>query len=118
MTRSLLRSRIAWSMVSWKRSPMRRSWGAYQHPRTPEIVRRWIGARPDWLDVRQPQLPPSDAMRLLGAGERDAILLAKEMTADVVLMDDMSGRAEASRQRIMTTGTLGVLESAAVRGLF
>jgi predicted nucleic acid-binding protein len=53
----------------------------------------------------------------LGAGERDAILLARELSADLVLMDDRSGRAEARRQQVVTTGTLGVLESAAMRGL-
>ena len=71
---------------------------------------------PDWLDVRQPGLTLPDTMWHLGAGERDAILLALELSADVVLMDDMSGRVEASRQSVVTMGTLGVLETASLRG--
>ncbi len=88
-----------------------------QHPQTPETVRVWIETRPGWLDVRQPRLTPSETMGHLGAGERDAILLFRELAADVVLMDDLSGRAEASRQRVVTTGTLGLLETASLRGL-
>ena len=84
---------------------------------TPASVRRWLQAPPVWLDIRQPMLAPSDTMAELGAGERDAILLARELSADLVLMDDRSGRAEAHRQQVVTTGTLGVLESAAIRGL-
>lgn len=86
-------------------------------PRTPEAVRTWIEALPDWIDVRQPAWTPPDTMAELGAGERDAILLARELSADLVLMDDMSGRSEARRQHVVTTGTLGILETASVRGL-
>lgn len=88
-----------------------------RQPQTPDIVKDWVEAHPDLMDVRQPGLMPSDTMALLGAGERDTILLARELSADLVVMDDMSGRAEARRQNVVTTGTLGVLESASLRGL-
>lgn len=86
-------------------------------PQTPEAVKGWLDTRPNWLEVRQPRIPPLHTMADLGAGERDAILLAQELSADLVLMDDRSGRAEARRQHVATTGTLGVMESAALRGL-
>lgn len=88
-----------------------------QQPETPEAVHVWIANRPDWLDVRQPRTPPFSPMAHLGAGERDAILLARELAADLVLMDDWDGRIEATRHNIITTGTLGVLELASIRDL-
>ena len=86
-------------------------------PQTPEAVRDWIAACPEWVDVRVPGLRPPESMSHLGAGERDAILLARELSADLVLMDDRSGRAAALEQGVETTGTLGVLEAASVRRL-
>ena len=88
-----------------------------RHQRTPETVRDWLKARPDWLDVQQPRLTASGTLTDLDDGERDAILLAMEREADLLLLDDRRARIEALRQRVVTTGTLGVLEVASLRGL-
>ncbi|ETX03155.1 MAG: hypothetical protein ETSY1_01025 [Candidatus Entotheonella factor] len=88
-----------------------------QHQRAPEIVRDWIEARPDWLDVRQPHFTASGSLAELDDGERDAILLAMELEADLLLLDDRKARVEATRQNLTSTGTLGVLEAASLRGL-
>jgi predicted nucleic acid-binding protein len=54
---------------------------------------------------------------LLGEGEREAITLAMEHRQDaLLLMDEGSGRREASRRNLRITGTLGVLNDAASRG--
>jgi hypothetical protein len=53
----------------------------------------------------------------LDPGERDAILLAEEVRADLLLIDERQGRLEARRRGITTTGTLGVLLAAGARGL-
>ena len=64
-----------------------------------------------------PQAPaPSELLRL-GAGEREAIVLAEEWEADRVLLDDSAGRQAARRRALPVTGTLGVLGQAAQRGL-
>jgi predicted nucleic acid-binding protein len=44
----------------------------------PPRVRRWIAHPPLWLEVQAPSQPPDTALveARLGAGERDAILLA------------------------------------------
>lgn len=49
-------------------------------------------------------------------GERAAIALAKKHEADLLLIDDQAGRAEARRLGLRLTGTLGVLWVAAEKG--
>ncbi len=56
-------------------------------------------------------------MSHLNNGERDAILLAEELGADQIVIDEIRGRREAKRRRLHFTGTLGVLSAAAERGL-
>jgi predicted nucleic acid-binding protein len=53
----------------------------------------------------------------LDLGERAAIALAGTLHADLLLIDDAAGRAEAKRRSLRVTGTLGVLRTAAERGL-
>lgn len=72
---------------------------------------------PTWLEVRTPAESPAADLAELDAGERDAILLAKQMKADRLLLDEKQGRREAARLGIVVTGTLGVLRDAAVLGL-
>lgn len=53
----------------------------------------------------------------LDAGERDAIVLAHELRADLLVMDDWDGREVAIQRGLTVLGTLGVLDAAAARGL-
>jgi len=86
-----------------------------QHPRSPREVRDWLATPPAWVEIRQPQ--QHTRLARLGPGEQDAIHLAEELHADVILMDDEDGRIEAERRAMAVIGTLGVLERAAERGL-
>ena len=52
----------------------------------------------------------------LGAGESEAIVLAREISADVLLMDERRGREAAKRLCITCTGLVGVLLEARRRG--
>lgn len=88
-----------------------------QHPRTPPAVRRWMNSPPEWVEVRQSQPTAEAELLRLGAGEREAILLAQELHADLVLMDDWSGRQIAESRSLTVIGTLRVLEYAAEQGL-
>lgn len=49
------------------------------HPRTPLAVHRWMTALPEWVEVRQPQKTGEAELIRLGAGERDAIVLAQDL---------------------------------------
>lgn len=60
---------------------------------------------------------PDPALMSLGAGERKALLLVQELGADAFLTDDLEGRQEALQRGMQVTGTLGILERAALRDL-
>jgi predicted nucleic acid-binding protein len=87
------------------------------HPRAPARVRAWVAALPPWCTLRHAQGPPDPALMSLGAGEREALLLVQELGADVLLTDDLEGREEALHRGMQVTGTLGILERAALRDL-
>jgi predicted nucleic acid-binding protein len=81
-------------------------------------VREWISRPPSWLNVTavEPgQLQP--ITQDLDLGERSAIALAVALQADLVLIDEAAGRAEAKRRKLRVTGTLGVLGAGAEQGL-
>ena len=74
-----------------------------------------------WIEVA-PQKSPSDpslaqACQGLGAGERSAILLAKSLEADLVLLDERKARRVARDAGLSMVGCLGILEAGARRGL-
>jgi predicted nucleic acid-binding protein len=50
-------------------------------------------------------------------GEAAAIILAKESGADLLLMDDLSGRIEARKEGLKIIGLIGVLIQAKQKGL-
>ena len=52
----------------------------------------------------------------LGHGEREAIALAMETKADMLIIDDHQGRAVSQSKNLQTTGTIGVLIEAKERG--
>ena len=82
---------------------------------TPQLVKRWVNALPDWVNVMNPT-PIGDASDGRGRGERAAIALAKELNAPL-LCDDRQASAAARREGILVSGTLGVLKEAHVLGL-
>lgn len=84
-------------------------------PRRPEAVRSFAVAPPEWLSVQAPS--SVEAIAELHAGERAAISLARECGAELLLIDETRGRKAAIDRGLTVTGTVGVLETAAERGL-
>jgi predicted nucleic acid-binding protein len=87
-----------------------------RHPRAPESVAAWMLRIPSWIEVRAVTTSKDENLQVLGPGESEAILLAQETHANLLLIDERRGRLEARRRGITTTGTLGVLLAAGWRG--
>ena len=88
-----------------------------RHPRTPAPVRAWLATNPAWLEPQPTSPLAALPFPNLGDGERAAIALAQAAHAALVLMDDREGIAMVRAQGLQATGTLGVLELAAMSGL-
>jgi len=88
-----------------------------QRAATPIVVREWLAQPPAWLEVQPVAVTPDALLEALDAGEREALALAEQLHADLLLMDERLGRREASRRNLRVIGTLGVLAQAAEQGL-
>jgi predicted nucleic acid-binding protein len=84
----------------------------------PSQVREWVSNPPLWLRVEtvDPAFVAHTAPDL-DPREREAIALARQLQAELLVIDDRAGRREARRWDLTVTGTLGVLRTAAARGL-
>ncbi len=85
----------------------------------PEVAREAapsLGALPSWIEVRRAAAVPSFS-RMLGPGERAAIALALEMSADFIVLDDLSARVATTERDLTVIGSLGLLVRAKERGL-
>ena len=91
--------------------------GELQHPQDAASRARVGGASPRGLKCGSRSSVLRRPSPYVGAGEREAIALAQELHVPLLLMDDPAGREEATRRALRTTGTLGVLEQAAIDGL-
>ncbi len=81
--------------------------------RTPEFVRGRVLSMPSWLEVRTVKETQTTTFPVtLHRGEREAILLAEALRADVLLIDEQIGRTIALSRNLPLSGTLGVLERA------
>ena len=81
----------------------------------PPLVRSWIADPPAWLKI-----VPAPTLTLstrLHNGEAAAIALAAALKADLLLIDDRRGVRAAKQQGLRVTGTLGLIDLAAERGL-
>lgn len=87
-------------------------------PASPTVVSGWLLSAPEWLRVMSVSIDEiANVTESLGLGERAAIALAQAVRADLLLIDETAGRREAGRRHIRVTGILGVLRTAAERGL-
>lgn len=84
-------------------------------PIAPQAVQSWIAAPPAWLEIHDTAGLPQ--VSGLDDGETAAIALAEFLRADLLLIDERDGYRVAQRKGLPVTGTLGLLDLAAERGL-
>ncbi len=83
----------------------------------PEFLREWVSRPPKWLKVDRVTAQTSLGLERLHAGERDVILLARQIEADLVIMDEKAARQAAVKQGLNVTGLIGILDGAAALGM-
>jgi predicted nucleic acid-binding protein len=88
-----------------------------RHPSAPAAVRAWIQHLPEWVKVLAAPENDDPILGKLDPGERAAIALGLSLKADLILIDERKGTAVALTKGFEVTGTLGILDLAATRGL-
>lgn len=85
----------------------------------PVVVRAWAKSLPEWIEVQTPNVGLRDDPRwkTLDLGERAALALATAVHPSILLIDERAGSAIARSLGLSITGTLGILDEAARRGL-
>jgi predicted nucleic acid-binding protein len=83
----------------------------------PSVVKTWIAHPPSWLQIQLIETPQSTELSTLDLGEREAISLAEQLSADLVVLDDKAARLIAGERRLRIIGLLGIVKEAARIGL-
>ncbi len=85
--------------------------------RAPEKVRAWVTNKPAWLTVEQASDVVDAPLDQIQTGERQAILLAELIRPDFIVLDERKARLIATERGLNVIGTLGILTTAAEKGL-
>jgi predicted nucleic acid-binding protein len=78
----------------------------------PDNVRQWAANPPGWLKIHPDAQDENRvlAFETIDAGEREALALALDLQASLIVVDERAARRVATDLGFVTTGTLGVLE--------
>ena len=83
----------------------------------PAQLQEWMRRLPTWLEIYSVTAIGDITLESLHSGEREAILLAEELEADLIILDEKAARQIARERGLNLTGLLGILETAATRQL-
>ncbi len=89
----------------------------HARPKAPLTVREWLANSPARLEVYPAANSGDASLADLDDGERSAILLAMELHADLLLIDERRAAKTARSKGFRVAGTLAVLGMAARRDL-
>ena len=82
----------------------------------PPAIQNWIVEPPAWLQIQRIDSSAISGLEKLDPGEREAILLAEQLSAELVILDDKAARRVAIERGLKIIGLLGVLKDAALAG--
>ncbi len=85
------------------------------HQHAPECIRTIIESPPEWLHIH-PKQKADPSLAFLDPGEREAILLAEEIGARIVLLDEKMARDISKQRGLQCVGTLRILSDGAKHG--
>ncbi|MGO9312627.1 MAG: DUF3368 domain-containing protein [Syntrophobacteraceae bacterium] len=83
----------------------------------PEALRAWMAKPPEWLRIQKVTAVSGSGLERLHSGEREAIVLARQIQADIVLLDEKAARGAARELGLRVTGLLGILDESATQGM-
>jgi len=83
------------------------------HDAAPTDVRAWATQPPAWVEIRRAAREQLTEAKEISATDQEVIVLAKEVNAPLLLMDDQRARRYARAFGVVIFGTLGLLEAAA-----
>ena len=84
---------------------------------SPSVVRNWIANPPNWLQIEIVSASSRSGLEKLDSGEQEAILLAEQIEAELIILDDKAARQIASERGLRIIGLLGIIKDAAQLGL-
>lgn len=84
---------------------------------SPSVLRNWIANPPNWLQIEIVSASPRSGLEKLDSGEQEAILLAEQIEAELIILDDKAARQIASERGLRIIGLLGIIKDAAQLGL-
>lgn len=85
--------------------------------KAPVKLQEWMTQLPEWIKIYSVTSTADITLERLHSGEREAILLAEELKADLIILDEKAARQIAKERELNLTGLLGILELAAMRRL-
>ena len=85
--------------------------------KAPAQLQEWMTRLPKWLKIYSVTSTADITLERLHSGEQEAILLAEELKADLIVLDEKAARQIARERGLNLTGLLGILELAATRRL-
>ena len=86
-------------------------------PNAPSKVRLWFENCPAWLETRKVAVQLDVSLSILDSGETEAIQLAKEIRADLIMIDELLARRIAIQEGLNVIGLIGILAAASRQGL-